>query len=186
MAIIESIRVFAETIEPIQSFFNKFLVAFIIFLLGLIISRIVGKFVTKILHEVELRKIVKKATKIDKPVDERAGKIVFYALSTIVAFIALDYAGLRSPVLYIIGGILLFVVAGALLLAIKDFIPNFMGTLAIYRKNIFKVGDIIEVAGVTGKVKEIGFINTILIHEKDKIYIPNATIIKNKLTVKKL
>jgi len=185
MSVVEGIRAFANTIEPVQSFFNKFLVAFIIFLMGLIMARIVAKFVTKILHEIELRKIVKKATKIDQPVDERVGTIVFYVLGTIVAFISLDYAGLGSPVLYITGAAFLFVIVAALFFAVKDFIPNMMGTYAIYRKEMFKVGDHLQVANVDGKVQEIGLVNTVLVHERDKLYIPNATVVKSKIVVKK-
>ncbi len=185
MVLIDTLRSITSFTAPIQSLFNKFVVGFIIFLIGLIISRLVGKLVTQILHEIELRSIVKKATRIDKPLDERVGKIVFYILALISAVIALDYAGLRSPVLYIVSGGITLIIVVTIILTLKDFTPNVIATFLIHKRKLFKVGDTITVASMQGKVKEIGLQSTALENGTDTVYIPNATILKKRITVKK-
>ncbi|MEP6620874.1 MAG: mechanosensitive ion channel domain-containing protein [bacterium] len=54
--------------------------------------------------------------------------------------------------------------AGAgLTVALKDFIVGFVGWLVLMGKNGIRIGDLVEINGVTGEVAELGMFNTVLL-----------------------
>ena len=165
--------------------FNRFIVAFVIFLVGLVLGRLAGNFVTKILKELEVGKVVKKATKKKTKIERNVGKIVSWVIYIFAAIIALDQLGLTTPLLTWMGIALLVLVVLAFALGIKDYIPNLMAGFVIQTKSLFKEGDDVSVADVQGTVVRIGLVETELKNKGDHIFVPNATFTEQKLHVKK-
>jgi small conductance mechanosensitive channel len=75
-------------------------------------------------------------------------------------------------------------VAGlAISLSIQNLLSNVLSGLMLLSIKPFKVGDYIEVGGVGGTVKEIGFVHTkMLTIENIMIYIPNSDVSSSKIT----
>ncbi|MBR9692249.1 mechanosensitive ion channel [Candidatus Woesearchaeota archaeon] len=176
----------AEYLDIIFSqFFTKFIVAVIILLIGFVIARIVGKLVHKILHEIELNNILKKAGvkfELENPISHLTTYIVYFF--TIIS--ALNSLGLTTKIFDMLALAFLALIIISILLAIKDFVPNLISGFFIYKRGLIKVGDKIKIDNISGKVKKITLIETeIETSAKDIIHIPNSTITKKEILVKK-
>jgi small-conductance mechanosensitive channel len=69
--------------------------------------------------------------------------------------------------------------------AFKDIFENFLAGVLILSRRPFKIGDEIEVDGVTGRVGEISFRSTeIHTYTNEIVVIPNANLFKNAVTVR--
>jgi small-conductance mechanosensitive channel len=170
--------IFSETLV-------KLIVTLIILIVGFIIGRVVGRIAEKVLHEIELDHILSKAG-FKMPLEHSLATMLSYLVYFIAVVMTLNYVGLTVVALYIIvsGAVLLVLVAT--ILGVKDFIPNLMAGIFIYRKSLFQVGQRINIQNIEGKVKRISIIETELITKKgDLIYIPNSLLISSTLTVKK-
>ncbi len=68
-------------------------------------------------------------------------------------------------------------------LALQGSLSNFAGGVLILIFKPFKVGDVVEAAGVTGSVKEIQIFNTILnTPDNKRIIVPNGVLSNNTIT----
>lgn len=61
-------------------------------------------------------------------------------------------------------GTILGLAGAGLTVALKDFIVSFVGWLVLMGKHGIRIGDLVEINGVTGEVAEMGMFNTVL-HE---------------------
>ncbi|MEM4254524.1 MAG: mechanosensitive ion channel [Candidatus Woesearchaeota archaeon] len=168
-----------------QEWVNVVVSAVIILLIGLIIGKMIGKLIQRGLREVELNRILKKAG-ISFGLEELIGRFIEYLIYFIAIVVALDQLGVTAIVLYIVIAAILVVVVIAFLLGIKDFIPNFIAGMRMSYKGFFNVGDTITVGSVSGRVKEIGLLETKLINKSgDVIHVPNANILRQEMLVRK-
>jgi len=71
----------------------------------------------------------------------------------------------------------------ALGFALKDIVSNFLSGLLVIIYRPIKRGDLIEVAGMQGKVIEIDLRYTTLQGEKDKVLLPNATLFASPIKI---
>jgi len=183
MAVMDFFVSLKENADFASIFFNRIIIAFIIFVIGLMIGRVMGNFVKKILHEIELNKMLKSAN-VKMDLEDRLGKLVKYLIYFFAAVIALNQLGWASTLLsWISIGILIVIIVG-FLLAVKDYIPNMIAGFVIMKNKTFKVGDTIEAAGAKGKVVKIRLVETEIKSKGDVLFIPNATIMKSKLKVR--
>jgi small-conductance mechanosensitive channel len=82
-----------------------------------------------------------------------------------------------------ISAAVLIIIVISILLGIKDFIPNFLAGLQIYRKEMVGEGDFIRVRGTEGEVTSLDITEITLKTAKgDMIYIPNSILIKEDFT----
>ena len=164
---------------------NKLVVALIILLIGFIIGRLVGRIVGKLLHEIELDSILKRAglkMPLEKTIATLLSSLIYFA----AIIITLNEIGLTTTALYIILGTAVVLVIIATVLGIKDFIPNIIAGIFIYRKALFHEGQKIIIKNVEGRVKTISIVETELETDKgDLIYVPNSLLVKSTLIVKK-
>lgn len=107
-----------------------------------------------------------------------ASKWSFYILGIIIALHIIGFGGIASSILAGAG-------IGAIILgfAFKDIGENFLSGILLALNRPYKIGDIIEVDGYKGTVKNLDLRTTHLrsVEGKD-FYIPNSSIIKNTLT----
>jgi small-conductance mechanosensitive channel len=93
---------------------------------------------------------------------------------------ALESVGLTPFVLNTISAVLIIIIAISVILAVKDFIPNFIGGYTFRRKRLFKKGEKIRIGEIEGKIKKINLIDTYIVTSKnDLIIIPNSLFIKS-------
>ncbi len=168
-----------------QGWVNMIASAVIVMLIGFIIGKVLGRLCQRGLHEVELNRILSKA-KIKFGMEEFVGRTIEYLVYFVAIIVALDQLGVTAIVLYIIIAVILAVIAIAFLLSMKDFIPNFIAGVRLSYKKPFAVGDTITAGSVSGKVKEMGLLETKLVSKGgDIIYLPNANFLRQEIRVKR-
>ena len=162
------------------------IIALIMLLTGFIAGRLVGRIVGRLLHEIEVDRTLEKRG-WTMPIEESAATLVSYLIYFGAILVAINHIGLTQVFLYMItGGAVLLVVVGTLL-GIKDFIPNFIAGIFMYRKQMYRVGQSVIIKNVEGNVRQINIIETqIDTKEGDRIFIPNSLLIKSQVVVKKL
>jgi small-conductance mechanosensitive channel len=160
----------------------RIVVGVLILLIGFILGKLVEKLSRRLLREVDLDSAATKVlhTKVSfEAVISRTLTYLIYLLSVITA---LNQLGITRTVLYAVSAIIAIVLLLAILLEIRDFVPNvFAGILG--KKN-FKAGDVIALGDIKGRVFKTNltgiFIET---HDSDMLYIPNS-FIKGKIVKK--
>ncbi|MBI5393282.1 mechanosensitive ion channel [Candidatus Woesearchaeota archaeon] len=170
----------------LKPIFSNLLVSVIIVLIGLIIGKIVGRVIEKILQEIELNESINKLIKIDLPLENFIGKTVQYIIFFIGIAFALDVLGLANIIGYIFSAIILLIILGSFLVSSKDFLPNIISGIKIYRKKLFAIGETIKVDSCEGKVVSFNLFETIIkTTSGDIIHIPNS-FITQKIFVKRI
>ena len=120
------------------------------------------------------------------PLEHTISTLIAYLIYFIAIVMALNHLGLTAVALYIIVGGAVVLVIIATVLGIKDFIPNMIAGIFIYRKGLFKEGQTIIVKNVEGKVRRVSIVETELETKKgDLIYVPNSLLVKSTLMVRK-
>jgi len=176
--------------EYMQQLFATFLgdviVAAIILIIGFVIGRIAERFISKVLHGIEADKVLKKVAGVKFSLESLISHLVSYFIYFLAIVMALNKIGLTTTVLNILtsGAVILIILA--VLLAIKDFIPNAFAGFFVYYKKLFEIGNNIKVKDVQGKVIAINLLETQLKTKRgDIIHVPNSSLLKNEIIVKK-
>ncbi len=105
--------------------------------------------------------------------------LVYYVILAAVVIMALGQLGVQTTSLIAVMG-----AAGlAIGLALKDSLSNFASGVMLVLFRPFKLGDVVEVAGKTGKVKEIRIFSTIINTPDNKeMIVPNGQITADVIT----
>jgi small conductance mechanosensitive channel len=143
-----------------------------------IVIFVVGKFVARKITNL-IRKIMNKNENIDPTLANFLDDIIYYVLMVIVLLTSLKQLGVDTTSFFAILG-----AAGlAIGLALKDSLGNFASGVMIILFKPFKVGDVINAAGVTGSVEEVSVFNTIMITpDNQKMIVPNGSILGGSIT----
>ncbi len=173
---------YEKAVEVLKPIYLNIIAAFLILFAGIIVGKIFGKLVKKVLHEIELNKITHKATSLKLSIEEFTGGFVQYFVYFITVIMALNQLNVTTTVLSMVGGAVIILIVVSIILAIKDFIPNVFAGFYIYRNKFIKVGEIIKVKGMEGEVKEVNLFETrIETISGDTIYIPNSALTKTEV-----
>jgi len=137
---------------------------------------VVGKWFVKKLTRIS-KKIMLKA-KIDVTLVGFAENLIYFMLLVMVVLASLSILGINTN-----SFIAVFGAAGlAIGLALQGSLANIGAAVLIIIFRPFKVGDIIQAAGVSGTVKEINLFSTIILpFDKGTIIIPNSSIIRDNI-----
>lgn len=169
----------------LSDFFTSIIIAIVILLIGFIIGRVAGKLLKKILHEIELDKILRK-TGIKLALEDILSHFITYFIYFITIIFALSQIGLSTTILNMVSAAILVLIIIAVLLAVKDFLPNAFAGFFIYRRDLIKPGDRIKINGLQGKVKNISLIETEIETKKgDIIIVPNSNITGKAVIIKR-
>ncbi|MBN2458337.1 mechanosensitive ion channel, partial [Candidatus Woesearchaeota archaeon] len=169
-------------IEVTEPLYSKVLVAVVLVVLGFIIGKIAGKLIQKILDEIEVNKIVKLTTGLNIKLEQILGATVSYFIYFIFIMWALEQLGLGSMILNIIAGGVIVLIIVAIVLGIKDFIPNLIAGIYILVRGFLKEGEYIKLNSVSGRVTSINLSDTIIETDaKDTVVIPNSMLIREKV-----
>lgn len=164
------IQVFQQLIQKYAVDYGlKLIFALLIFLIGKWIAKRLASLCEKIMDkngvEVTLRKFL--------------NNIIYYVLLIAVVLAAAGELGINTTSFLTVLGAASLAVG----LALKDSLANFSSGVMLILFRPFKIGDVVNVAGETGKVIEITVFNTI-IHTGDnqKKIIPNGAISNDTIT----
>ena len=172
--------------QQIQPFFSKLVVAVIILLIGIIIGKLLGRLTQKLLNSIELNMLIRKAVGLRIRMEEFIGKLVSYFIFFITVIIALDILELTSIILYILSIMIIVIIILSFFIGIKDFIPNIIAGLYIHKKRYIREGDTLTLDGLKGKVIHVNLTETRIETSKgDLIYIPNSTLTKKEIIIKR-
>ncbi len=147
----------------------KIITAILIFIIGKWLARKITKILAKVLE----------AQDVDVTLVKFLNNIIYYLLLTAVLVAVAGQLGINTAsFLTIIGA------AGlAIGLALKDSLANFSSGIMLILFRPFRVGDVVVVAGETGKVEEISVFNTILnTPDNQRKIIPNGAISNDTIT----
>lgn len=138
---------------------------------------LLGRWVIKFLVR-SVRLLMEKA-KIDDSLGIFLSNILKAILTVFIVIAALDQLGVDTTSIMAI-----FAAAGlAVGLALKDSLSNFSAGVMLIMFKPFKVGDVINAAGITGTVESIKVFNTLLITgDNQEVIVPNSHIYGGVIT----
>ena len=164
----------------------KWVVPVVIFFVGAIVAKMVSGLLFRLLNELEINSLFHRATKNHVNITLIISNLLKYSLYLIFLVIALNQLGITSIILYLIVGFSLLVILVTFFLGAKDFIPNFFAGMFVLKSKEIKKGDFIHCGEISGTVESTGLIETKLkTHKGEYVFVPNASLIKKSLTVKK-
>lgn len=136
-----------------------------------IIILIIGRWVARLFSKL-IQRVMKKQD-VDETLRSFAGNMIYYALLTFVVLAALGQLGIQTTSFIAVIG-----AAGlAIGLALQGSLANFASGFLMIMFRPFKVGDLIEGAGVMGTVESLQIFTTQLrTPDNKKIIIPNASL----------
>ncbi|MEM9752649.1 MAG: mechanosensitive ion channel domain-containing protein [Planctomycetota bacterium] len=147
----------------IEKYVVPLVIAIVVLIVGIIISKIVAKMVGSMIRK----------AKVDETLARFFGKLVFYAGVILTLIAAAGQLGIQTTGFAAVIAAAGFAVGMALSGTLGSFAAGVM--LLIFRP--FKVGDVVNAAGVTAKVHEIELFTTTLdTPDNRRIIVPNSAI----------
>ena len=157
---------FSDISLKLPNIITGVLVIIIFIILGKLFYTFIGKRIQRKWKDTIISNFVSEATKWS-----------FYVFGLIIALNIVGFGGIASSL--IAGAGISAIIFG---FAFKDIGENFLAGIILALKRPFEIGDIIEVEGYKGTVKDLDLRVTHLRNVEGKdIYIPNSSIIKNTL-----
>ncbi len=159
----------------------KLVAAIAILLLGLVFGRFLSKLTQKILSEIELDRVLRESN-IKIPLEQILSNLIKYIIYVGALIMALNQAGLTTPIFNIILTIIFILIIASVILSVKDFIPNLIAGIRVSRKYNIKEGNKIKVLNIEGTIIETDLVETkIRTKNNDIIFIPNSVLTKEIL-----
>lgn len=168
--------------ESFSGLISKFIVAIIVLLIGFIIGKVLGRLVYKFLHSFEVNEALENLSGVKMSLEEIAEHFTTYFVYFVTIVMVLQQIGIATTILHMISAGIIVIIILSTFLGIKDFIPNAIAGFFILRNKFIKVGDVIKVKGMQGKISEITIVETkIETKNGDLIFIPNSVITKTEI-----
>lgn len=159
-----------QAFQNLRNAVPSIIMAIVVFLVGLFIIKQASRIVTRFLNEKSKNSIV----------TDFLVNIVSFVLTLLLMVICLGILGFKDITDKILAGTALttFIVGFAL----KDIGENFLAGILMAFRRPFRIGDLIEVEGMRGRVKKMSLRETNIktLDGKD-VFIPNSIILKNPL-----
>jgi small conductance mechanosensitive channel len=142
----------------------RLLVAILILVAGLVVSRAVSRWLLRLLHRLEL----------EQPVRLLLARVAW--AGSFVLFVIMALQNLGVELLPLIAG--LGVAGAGIALATQGVLSNMVAGLSIIFSKPFKVGEYIAIVGVEGTVESITLFSTTLLHvDRSRVVVPNRKIV---------
>jgi len=156
---------------------NQYIIPWGLNIIFAVVTYIVGRWLATLITAT-IKRVMEKSN-IDVSLRDFLGNLINAALTIVVIIAALEQLGVNTTSVLAV-----FAAAGlAVGLALKDSLSNFSaGVMLIFFKP-FKIGDVVNAAGVVGAVETIGIFNTTLkTGDNQEIIIPNSSIYGGTIT----
>jgi len=147
----------------------KIVAAIIIFVVGKWVANKLTAFIKSLMLKAE----------IDRTLVEFSESIIYFSLLLMVIIAALNQLGVNTTSFVAVFGAATLAIG----LALQGSFSNIGAAVLIILFRPFKVGDVIETAGVTGEVTDINLFSTIITPiDKRTVIVPNSSIIGGNIT----
>lgn len=157
-------------IESIIKLLPNIALAALVLVIGFYIAKYIRKITSKLIH-----KISKNIT-----LNNLFSSIIYFIFIGIVIFTVLSILQLDKAVTSILAGA--GILGLALAFAFQDIAANFMSGIFISFRKPLKVGDIVDVKGYMGKVKEVNLRDTVMeTFQGQTVIIPNKEVFQNPI-----
>jgi len=145
----------------------------LLFILSILVAFWVAKTIRLVLQDEILPKMA-----LPRGVGNSISTLSYYALVTIGIFVALAAAGFElSQLTFVVGALGVGIGFG-----LQNVVNNFVSGLILMFERPVQPGDIVEVSGTSGKVREIGMrATTLTTFEGADVVVPNGTLLSDKL-----
>lgn len=155
--------------DAVMAYGIKIALALAIFLIGKRIAKIAINFTQKMMVKAD----------VDETLASFAGNIMYGLAMAFIVIAALSQLGVDTTSLAAI-----LAAAGlAIGLALQGSLSNFASGVMIILFRPFKIGDVVEIAGITGTVEEISIFTTSLTTgDNQQVIIPNGTVTSDNIT----
>lgn len=164
--------------------FNRFIISIAIFLVGFVVGVSVSKIIKKLLTNIELNTIVKKAFNVSLDLEQIISKFIEYFIYFITLILGLNILGISTLILNIIFIAIVIIIVASVILAFKDFIPNMIAGIRIKNKKKIEKGDTLIFEDLKGKVIDFDLNDVKLKNELNEIiFIPNKMLASNRFRV---
>ena len=164
-------------INLIKPVISEIIVALIILLIGFIVGKLIGKTAHWVLRTLDINKYWKELTGMNWRIDAAVSGILSGIIYFIVIVMVLNVLGLSTIIAKILGFGIMIIIFISFILAWKDFIPNYIDGLRLYKR--LKVKDDVIIEDIKGTVEEVTWTDTKIVTEKgDHLYIPHSTFLK--------
>lgn len=152
---------------------------------GIFVGNILSVISKKVFQSFEVDRILE-GIGLRFPVEELLASIIKYGFYLGGLLLGLTFLGLERIMLYIILFFILGLLLAFILLSFKDFIPNFIGGVAISLKGKVRMGDIVEIENIEGKVIHLDMLEVkIRTIDGDVVIVPNVLILKGVIIKKR-
>jgi small-conductance mechanosensitive channel len=157
-------------VESVIKLLPNIALAALVMVIGFYIAKYIRKIASKLIH-----KISKNLT-----LNNLFSSIIYFIFIGIVIFTVLSILQLDKAVTSILAGA--GILGLALAFAFQDIASNFMSGIFISFRKPLKVGDIVEVKGYMGKVKEVNLRDTVVeTFQGQTVIIPNKEVFQNPI-----
>lgn len=120
----------------------------VILVFSLVVGRVAGRLIERVLNELELGKMLARKGWIWN-LEEKTGLWIRFAFYIAGLIIALNYIGI-GPLLYrLVAGVAIFLVLLGMILNIANLVNNLVARLGVKKMNI---GRLLEIDGIKGKI----------------------------------
>ncbi len=167
-----------DIIVNIATYIPKIIASTIILIAGIIIADIIAKVSSNFIDRLKL---------------ERKGRSVLatftgLTIRLIIIFmfgiLSLNTLGIEAEILTISLAIIIFALILFLVLGSKDIVQNVVSGLYLQSSGTLQKGFRIHSKDIDGKVKEVGFVYTVVDTRKGELLIPNSMLLKDKIYLK--
>lgn len=146
-------------------------------LLGAIAVAVAGRWVAKWLTGLARRGMAR--ANVEQTLINFAASLTYYALLAFVVVAALNLIGFETTSIVAVFGAATLAVG----LALQDSLGNFAAGVMIVLFRPYKVGDVVEIAGAFGKVREVRIFNTVLnTLDNKQVIVPNGAVMADNIT----
>ncbi|MBD3202752.1 mechanosensitive ion channel [Candidatus Woesearchaeota archaeon] len=150
---------------------SKIIVSFFIFFIGFTIGKFLEKLIASALNEIELNEIVKSISGVYIDLISPISKITSYIIYVISLLMALNHLGVADVIIYVLLGSLFLLLISFFLLSLRDFLPNVLAGIYIYRKKYLKMGSKIKIGTTKGEIVKINLTNVHLKNKKQDLFV---------------
>ncbi len=147
---------------------SKGITFLMILLVGIIIIRIIGKIINKMLAK----------SKLEKAAHGMIRSLVKTVLYLLLALMAASSLGVDVTGVLALASVATLAVS----LALQDLLSNLVGGFTLVYTHPFSAGDYVEIAGQSGTVEEIGMTYTKLLTPDNRLtQIPNSSVVSSEI-----
>lgn len=138
--------------------------------IGVIIAKLAGRLVKRILAEAEINRLLKDSGL--KAIDQRVANIIEMAIYAITGLMILQALGWTQIALGIVIVAAALSLAAFIFLTMRTFIPNWVQGFSVRKELKKKIGQDVRIGTIKGNLLEVKPSYSI-VKEREKIYIPH-------------